>query len=69
MAEPLERPRAAVMHADVAEEAERVRQRIESRFHCVELFVSSFTPAMGTHTGPELLDVAFWAEGANEHGL
>lgn len=53
---------AAVMHADAAEEAEMIRRRIESDFETVELFVSEFSPALGAHTGPGLLGVAFWAE-------
>lgn len=54
---------AAVAHADVPEEAERLRQRIEARFNCVELYVTGFTPVMGAHTGPGLVGVAFWIEG------
>ena len=50
------------MHADAAEEAEMIRRRIESDFETVELFVSEFSPALGAHTGPGLLGVAFWAE-------
>jgi fatty acid-binding protein DegV len=53
---------AAVMHADVPEEAERLRRRVESEFACAELFVSEFSPVMGAHTGPGLLGVAFWTE-------
>jgi len=54
---------AAVMHADVPEEAESLKRRVESEFACAELFVSEFSPVMGAHTGPGLLGVAFWTEG------
>ncbi len=52
----------AVSHADVPEEAEELRRRVEEQFHCVELYVTEFTPVMGAHTGPGVLGVAFYAE-------
>ena len=55
------RVHATVIHADSAEAAERLRDRVESEFTCDDLFVSEFSPVMGTHTGPGLLGVAFWA--------
>jgi len=53
---------AAVLHADAADEAEDLRQRIESDFDCVELHVTEFTPVMGVHAGPGVLGLAFFAE-------
>jgi DegV family protein with EDD domain len=58
-----QRLHAAVLHADAAEEAEELRQRIAQQFDCAELYVAEFTPVMGAHTGPGLLGVAFYAEG------
>ena len=55
---------AAVMHADVSEDAESVRRSIADDFDCAELYVSEFTPAMGAHIGPGLLGIAFWSETA-----
>ena len=55
------RVHATVIHADSAEAAERLRDRVASEFTCDDLFVSEFSPVMGTHTGPGLLGVAFWA--------
>jgi DegV family protein with EDD domain len=52
----------AVFHADVPEEAAELRDEIAAHFHCVELFVTEFTPVMGAHTGPGVLGVAFYAE-------
>ncbi len=52
----------AVMHADAPNDAESVRQSIADDFDCAELYVSEFTPAMGTHIGPGLLGIAFWPE-------
>ena len=52
---------ATVIHADAADEAERLRLEISYVFKCEELFVSEFTPVMGTHTGPGMLGIAFWS--------
>jgi len=58
-----ERPvHAAVFHADALEEAEALREQVASRFNCVELYITEFTPVMGAHTGPGVLGLAFWAE-------
>ena len=53
---------AAVLHADAPDEAEELRQMVESRFDCVELHVTEFTPVMGVHAGPGVLGLAFFAE-------
>ncbi len=52
----------AVLHADVPDEAEALRQRIADEFDCAELYVTEMTPVMGAHTGPGLLGVAFYAD-------
>ena len=54
---------ATVCHADAADAAEQVRQRVEAEFDCEELFVSEFTPVMGAHIGPGLVGIAFWSKG------
>jgi fatty acid-binding protein DegV len=51
-----------IMHANVVEDAETLRERIESRFKCVELFVTDFAPTMGMHAGPGTLALAFYSE-------
>ena len=56
---------AAVMHANVPDEAEALRREIAERFPCIELYVTEFTPAMGAMTGPGLLAAAFYAEEAD----
>ena len=53
----------AVMHADALDQAKLLRNQISSRFNCVELFITEFTPVMGVHTGPGLIGVAFYSEG------
>ena len=52
----------AIMHADVLEEAEKLKQVIASRFECAELLVTDFTPVMGAATGPGVVGIAFYNE-------
>jgi len=53
----------AVLHADAPVGARLLREKIEADFDCMELLTAPFTPAMGVHTGPGLLGLAFYAEG------
>ncbi len=50
-----------VFHSYRIEEAERLRDRMTASFHCEELYVTDFTPAMGIHTGPGVLGLAYYA--------
>jgi DegV family protein with EDD domain len=50
----------AVMHAQVPDEAEALRQEVDKRFDCLELYVTEFTPVMGAHVGPGLLGLAYF---------
>lgn len=50
----------AVMHADVPEEAEDLKQRISAEFNCVELFITEVSPIIGYATGPGTLGFAFY---------
>jgi len=54
--------RVAVMHADAADRALELRNRISAHFDCSELFITEFTPVMGVHTGPGLVGVAFYSD-------
>ena len=51
-----------VQHADELEEAKKLAAEIESRFSCVEMGITEFTPVMGVHTGPGLLAIGFYAD-------
>ncbi len=53
---------AAILHADVPQEAEALRQIVAERFNCAELYVTEFTPVMGSHAGPGVLGIVFYAE-------
>jgi len=50
-----------VAHADCEEEAEQLLARLKAEIPHVETFISPFTPLMGSHTGPGVLGVAFFA--------
>lgn len=51
-----------VHHADELEDGEKLKAEIASRFDCVELYLTEFTPGMGVHAGPGVLAVSFFAE-------
>jgi len=51
-----------LMHANVPEEAEKLKADMLSRFNCLEFYVTDFTPVMGAHTGPGSLGIAFYTE-------
>ena len=51
-----------VMHANVADEAATLKERIESEFRCTELHVTDFAPTMGVQAGPGTLALAFYSE-------
>lgn len=58
-----ERPlHASVFHGDALQEAERISELIDSRFNCVEFYITEFTPVMGAHTGPGVIGFAFYAD-------
>ncbi len=54
---------ANVHHGGVPDEGEAFRAEVARRFNCVELYLTSFTPVMGTHTGPGLVAISFYTEG------
>jgi DegV family protein with EDD domain len=56
------RAHVIVEHADEFEEAEKFKAAINSRFNCVELYVTEFTPTMGVHAGPGVLGASFYTD-------
>jgi len=64
MTERIGDSRAHVMveHADEFEKAEKFKATINSRFNCVELYITEFTPTMGVHAGPGVLGVSFYTD-------
>jgi DegV family protein with EDD domain len=51
-----------IMHANVLADAETLKERIESRCECIELFITDFAPTMGVQAGPGTLALAFYSE-------
>ncbi|MBC7232232.1 MAG: DegV family protein [Chloroflexi bacterium] len=52
----------AIVHAEVPQEAMALREEIERRFPCQELYVLDLSPVLGVHTGPGVIGVAFYTE-------
>jgi fatty acid-binding protein DegV len=51
-----------VFHADAAELAQDLLDRVAIRLPGAELSLSEFTPVMGVHTGPGLVGYALYVE-------
>ncbi len=47
--------RAAVLHAEVPDEARELEQKVRARFNCTECYFAEVGPVLGTHTGPGVL--------------
>ena len=52
----------AVLYTDAVDEAQRIRDEIVSRFHCVEVYVERAAPVLGVHAGPDAVGLAFYPE-------
>jgi DegV family protein with EDD domain len=52
----------AVMHAYAPDDAQQLKQRVESEFNCAELWVTGMSPVMGYATGTGTLGLAFYPE-------
>lgn len=50
--------RAAVIHAGVTEEAEKIKVRLADLLSCEELIVTDLSPAISVHTGPGTVGIA-----------
>jgi len=51
-----------VEQADELEEAEKLKNTINSRFNCAELYVTEFSSTMGIHAGPGVIGVSFYSD-------
>jgi len=51
---------ACIVHAQVPQEAERIRRHVADSFECRELFAVEFSPAIAVHVGPGTVGVAFY---------
>jgi len=52
----------AILHGDLPQEAEGLRQKIAAQSTCAELYVTELTPVMGAHTGPGVLGIVFYTD-------
>jgi len=53
---------AAVTHAAVPAEAQKLQEQLIAQFDCRELLTTEFTPVMGAHAGTDIVGIAWWAE-------
>jgi DegV family protein with EDD domain len=52
----------AVHHADALDEGQRLKERVEREFNCVEVWLTEFSPIMGYSTGRGTLGLAYYTE-------
>jgi len=52
----------AIIHGDVREEAERLKERLVQRFNLAELYMAEIPAVLGVHAGPGALGLAFYKE-------
>lgn len=52
----------AVMHSEALAQAEELARRIRARFDPFELHILTMTPALGVHSGPGVLGIAYYNE-------
>jgi DegV family protein with EDD domain len=50
----------AYVHAAAQEEAEKIKELIESRLSCVESLFAELSPALGVHTGPGTAGICYY---------
>ncbi|MFQ5948572.1 MAG: DegV family protein [Acidimicrobiia bacterium] len=54
------RLRAGIFHAAAPTEAGELETLLRREEHDIELFTTTFSPAMGSHTGPGVVGVGWW---------
>jgi len=52
----------AIVHSNVPEEAEGLKEHVAGLFNLVELYVADLPPVLGVHAGPGALGLAFYKE-------
>jgi DegV family protein with EDD domain len=52
----------AFCHTDAPQEAAALAERVTAIFHPTESLMAELTPAIGAHTGPGLVGVAWWVQ-------
>lgn len=49
---------AAILHAQVEDEARALGEQVQAAMPCTEFFISEIGPTLGTHTGPGVIGLA-----------
>jgi DegV family protein with EDD domain len=51
---------AAIMHANVPDEAEKYYQALDKHYNCAELFICELSAVIASHIGPGTVSIAFY---------
>lgn len=51
-----------INHINVPDEAEELKKKMLSQFHCSELYVTETYPLVGRHVGPGSITIGWWCE-------
>jgi DegV family protein with EDD domain len=52
----------AVLHANARQDADELAKQVRAQFECKEFFIAEIGPAIGVHTGPNALGLAFYTD-------
>ena len=53
---------AAVLHAQAPQDAASLEKQVRARFECKTLYLSEIGPAIGVHSGPNAVGLAFYTD-------
>lgn len=53
---------AAVLHAQAPQDAASLEKQVQGRFECKTLYLSEIGPAIGVHSGPNAVGLAFYSD-------
>ena len=54
--------RAAVVHCNAPDDAQKLYERVQAQFECTELLNMEAGPVIGIHAGPGTVGLAFYVE-------
>jgi DegV family protein with EDD domain len=54
--------RIAVLHANARAEAEEIGKRVRAQHECKEFYITEIGPAIGVHSGPNAVGLAFYTD-------
>ncbi len=56
----------AIAHGEALDEMIALEKEVRSHFHCIDVLRSEIGPVVGTHSGPGILGLAAYVEGASD---